>query len=69
MNRTIGIDMTTGSLGQGFSCAVGVALGSKLEEDGATVYTLTGDGERARSELPVRPLTTTSLSMALFSCR
>ena len=45
MNRTVGVDMTTGSLGQGFSCAVGVALGSRLEEDGATVYTLIGDGE------------------------
>ena len=45
MNRTTGIDMTTGSLGQGFSCAVGVALGSKLDNDGATDYALIGDGE------------------------
>ena len=30
-NLTPGIDMTTGSLGQGFSCAVGAALGSRLE--------------------------------------
>ena len=30
-----GIDMTAGSLGQGFSCAVGAALGSKLKDDGA----------------------------------
>ena len=51
MNLTTGIDMTTGSLGQGFSCAVGVALGSKLENDGATVYTLVGDGESQEGQI------------------
>ena len=51
MNRTPGIDMTTGSLGQGFSCAVGVALGSKLEEDGAAIYTLIGDGESQEGQI------------------
>lgn len=45
MNRTPGIDMTAGSLGQGFSCAVGIAIGSKLKGDGATIYTVIGDGE------------------------
>ena len=45
MVLTPGIDMTTGSLGQGFSCAVGAALGAKLARDGARVYTLVGDGE------------------------
>ena len=51
MNRTTGIDMTTGSLGQGFSCACGVALGSKLENDGATIYTLIGDGESQEGQV------------------
>ena len=51
MNRTVGIDLTTGSLGQGFSCAVGAALGSKLEEDGATIYTLIGDGESQEGQI------------------
>ena len=51
MNLTRGIDMTTGSLGQGFSCAVGVALGSKLERDGATIYTLIGDGESQEGQI------------------
>ncbi len=51
MNRTTGIDMTTGSLGQGFSCAVGIALGSKLENDGATIYTLIGDGESQEGQI------------------
>ena len=51
MNRTPGIDMTTGSLGQGFSCAVGAALGSKLEGDGAAVYALIGDGESQEGQI------------------
>ena len=51
MNLTTGIDMTTGSLGQGFSCAVGVALGSKLEDDGATGYAIVGDGESQEGQV------------------
>ena len=51
MNLTTGIDMTTGSLGQGFSCAVGVALGSKLEDDGAFIFTLIGDGESQEGQI------------------
>ena len=51
MNRTVGIDMTTGSLGQGFSCAVGAALGSKLEKDGAIIYTMIGDGESQEGQI------------------
>ena len=51
MLRTPGVDMTTGSLGQGFSCAVGAALGSKLEEDGAVIYTLIGDGETQEGQI------------------
>ncbi len=49
--RTPGIDMTTGSLGQGFSAAVGAALGAKLEEDGALIYTLIGDGETQEGQI------------------
>ena len=51
MRRTTGIDMTTGSLGQGFSCAVGAALGAKLARDGAIVYTLIGDGESQEGQI------------------
>ena len=51
MNLTTGIDMTTGSLGQGFSCAMGVALGSKLSGDGATIYTIIGDGESQEGQI------------------
>lgn len=51
MNRTPGVDMTTGSLGQGFSCAVGVALASKIKKDNATIYTIIGDGETQEGQI------------------
>jgi transketolase len=44
-NLTPGVDMTTGSLGQGFSAALGIALGLRLDGIPATVYTIIGDGE------------------------
>ena len=40
MNKTPGVDMTTGSLGQGISCATGMAIGSH-----SNVFTIVGDGE------------------------
>lgn len=51
MNHTVGIDMTTGSLGQGFSCAVGVAVGSRIKRDDATIYTVIGDGESQEGQI------------------
>ena len=42
---TPGVDMSSGSLGQGISCATGMALSSKHFNDGYRVYTLLGDGE------------------------
>ena len=45
MNTVPGIDMSTGSLGQGISCAAGMALGLKHQGKSARVYTLLGDGE------------------------
>lgn len=44
-NKTKGIDMTTGSLGQGMSTAIGVALGNKLRKKDNYTYLLLGDGE------------------------
>ncbi len=44
-NLTPGIDMTTGSLGQGFSAAMGIALGLSMEGRKSTVYAIIGDGE------------------------
>lgn len=40
-----GVDMSSGSLGQGISAAVGMALSAKLSNDDYRVYTLLGDGE------------------------
>ncbi len=45
MNLTPGVDMSTGSLGQGVSTAVGMALGAKKKGSGVRVYALLGDGE------------------------
>ena len=45
MNTVPGVDMSTGSLGQGISCAVGMALGGKHQGKSFRVYTLLGDGE------------------------
>ena len=45
MNKVPGIEMSTGSLGQGFSAAVGMAIAGKMDSLDAFVYTVTGDGE------------------------
>ncbi len=45
MKHIPGVDMSTGSLGQGLSCANGMAMSSKLNKDGNRVYCLVGDGE------------------------
>lgn len=45
MNRTPGVDMTAGSLGNGLSIGVGMALSSNLKNEPYNVYVLLGDGE------------------------
>ena len=45
MKHIPGVDMTTGSLGQGLSAANGMAMISKLDKKGIRVYCLVGDGE------------------------
>ena len=45
MRSTPGVDMSTGSLGQGVSAACGMALAAKLQNNPCRVYTLLGDGE------------------------
>lgn len=45
MNYLPGVDISSGSLGQGISAACGMALGAKLKGDAFRVYTILGDGE------------------------
>ena len=45
MKHIPGVDMSTGSLGQGISAAVGMALAAKLDKKDYRVYTILGDGE------------------------
>ena len=51
MNKTKGIDMTVGSLGQGISCAIGMAKASKMKKDNAYIYCIVGDGESQEGEV------------------
>ncbi|MBR5913739.1 MAG: transketolase [Selenomonadaceae bacterium] len=51
INSTPGVDMSTGSLGQGLSVAAGMAKGAKFLGLNVNVYTLNGDGELAEGEI------------------
>ena len=51
MNSVPGVDMSTGSLGQGISAACGMALAARLNGSGYRVYTLIGDGESEEGEV------------------
>lgn len=51
MNKTVGVDMTTGSLGQGFSASVGMATAAQLDNSGVTVYSIIGDGESQEGQI------------------
>lgn len=45
MHKVPGVEMSTGSLGQGFSVSVGMALANKMDKNPGRVYVLLGDGE------------------------
>lgn len=51
MNEVPGIDMSTGSLGQGISAAVGMALAGKIDKKSYRVYAVLGDGELEEGEV------------------
>lgn len=51
MNKIPGVDMSTGSLGQGISAAVGMAIGAKFDGKDFRVYTILGDGEIEEGEV------------------
>lgn len=51
MNHVKGVDMSTGSLGQGLSAAVGMALAAKLDKKDYRVYAIVGDGELQEGQI------------------
>ena len=51
MLKTRGVDMTAGSLGQGISCAVGIAKASQIKKDNAYIYAIIGDGESQEGQV------------------
>lgn len=51
MKHTPGVDMTTGSLGQGFSAACGMALAAKMDRAPWRVYAVLGDGELEEGQI------------------
>ena len=51
MNKTVGIDMTAGSLGQGLSCAIGMALAGKIDRKDYKVFCILGDGESQEGQV------------------
>lgn len=51
MKKIPGVDMSTGSLGQGISAAVGMALAGKLDKKDYRVYSILGDGEIAEGQV------------------
>ncbi|MGE4585270.1 MAG: transketolase [Sphaerochaeta sp.] len=51
MDRTPGIEAVTGSLGQGLSVSLGLALGLRLDKSESRVYTILGDGELAEGQI------------------
>ncbi len=51
MNETPGVDMSTGSLGQGVSSAVGIALGNRIQGRDSYTYCIAGDGEINEGEV------------------
>lgn len=51
MNKTPGVDFTTGSLGQGSSAAVGIALGNRYKKVDAFTYLVIGDGESQEGQI------------------
>jgi transketolase len=51
MRHVAGVDMSTGSLGQGISAAVGMALAGKMDQKDYRVYALLGDGELAEGQV------------------
>ena len=64
--KTPGIDMTTGSLGQGISAAVGIALGNKIQGYDSYTYCIVGDGELNEGQVWEAAQTANSFKLGHF---
>jgi transketolase len=64
--KTIGVDMTTGSLGQGISAAIGIAIGLKIKKNNANVYCIIGDGESQEGQVWEAAMLAGNLKLANF---
>ncbi|MCE5196569.1 MAG: transketolase [Negativicutes bacterium] len=51
MNKTPGVDFTSGSLGQGLSIAVGMALAARMDQRSSRIYAVMGDGEQQEGQI------------------
>jgi len=65
MRYVPGVDMSTGSLGQGISAAVGMAIAGKLDKKDYYVYVILGDGEMQEGQVweALMSASTTSLTI------
>ena len=65
---TPGIDMTTGSLGQGLSAAVGMALADRIDGNGARVYCIIGDGESQEGQIWEAGMYAAQMKLGSLTC-
>lgn len=65
---TPGIDMTTGSLGQGMSVAVGMALANRIDGNNARVYCIIGDGESQEGQIWEAGMFAAQMKLGRLTC-
>ena len=65
---TPGVDMTAGSLGQGLSAAVGMALADRMDKNGARVYCIIGDGESQEGQIWEAAMYAAQMKLGSLTC-
>ena len=68
MNLTPGIDMTTGSLGQGLSAAVGMAIASRMDKLPGRIYAIIGDGECNEGQVWEAAMAAAHFKLSTITC-
>ena len=68
MKLTTGIDMTAGSLGQGLSAAVGMALAARMERKDYRVYCIVGDGEQQEGQIWEAGMYAAQMKLGSLTC-